>query len=148
MQKTAKFQQVPLYQHDSTCCVYLGTFHSQTHRWVDLYFCDQGGIHPTLIGRFSSDGPDYASGIEPLFDFQFVAYALAVERGLVAREHSSFLRRNPGLDIQALAEAITLGVASVDLTPVDEGTRIGFQAAREWHDRIIHDPAVPVPPAG
>lgn len=45
----------PMWEHDCDCCVYLGTFNN-----ADLYFCPRG--IPTVISRFSSDGPDYCSG--------------------------------------------------------------------------------------
>lgn len=49
----------PLFVHDCSCCTYLGT----TDTKQDLYFCKQGSIEDTVIARFSSEGPDYKSGI-------------------------------------------------------------------------------------
>ena len=49
----------PLYKHDCNNCTFLGTFNNE-----DLYFCKQGGHIPTLIVRYSSDGPDYSSGFQ------------------------------------------------------------------------------------
>jgi len=46
------------YTHDCDACKPLGEFGN-----ADLYFCAQLGI-PTVIARFSSDGPDYTSGME------------------------------------------------------------------------------------
>lgn len=46
------------YKHDCECCKPLGEFGI-----YDLYFCKQGGFEDTVIARFSSDGPDYKSGI-------------------------------------------------------------------------------------
>jgi hypothetical protein len=48
----------PQYKHDCNRCVFLGRFKA-----VDLYFCNQGGSIPTVIARYSSEGPDYTSGI-------------------------------------------------------------------------------------
>lgn len=47
-----------LYQHDCSRCSFLGQ-----HEGHDLYFCEQGGLLPTVIARYGSDGPDYTSGL-------------------------------------------------------------------------------------
>ena len=47
----------PRYRHDCDVCKFLGIFKD-----YDLYFCPQGG-EPTVIARYSSDGPDYLSGM-------------------------------------------------------------------------------------
>ncbi len=69
------------YQHDCTACVYLGHFEE-----YDLYVCPQGGI-PTVIARFSSEGPDYQSGLDAgksgLLPFLAEAYSRAVSNGLL-----------------------------------------------------------------
>jgi hypothetical protein len=71
----------PLFQHDCKCCTFLGT--SPTN--MDLYFCKQGGASDTVIARFSSDGPDYKSGM--VFRHRVPelgqAYELARLQGLV-----------------------------------------------------------------
>ncbi len=50
----------PLYKHDCSQCEFLGS-----HRFMeddyDLYFCLRDGF-PTLLARWSDDGPDYLSG--------------------------------------------------------------------------------------
>ena len=57
-----KVSDTPLYVHDcSTCCEFLGTYASG-HTTADLY-CHKGSIENTVIQRYSSDGPDYGSGI-------------------------------------------------------------------------------------
>lgn len=50
----------PLYEHDCENCQFLGSFNG-----VDLYYCPRQAIDgsPTVIARFSSEGPDYASGM-------------------------------------------------------------------------------------
>lgn len=48
----------PRYTHDCEACVFFGRWGS-----YDLYRCPQGGI-PTVVARFSSDGPDYMSARE------------------------------------------------------------------------------------
>lgn len=54
----------PLYEHDCPKCTFLGTFYSIEHEAVcDLYHCPQGGF-ATVIARYSSDLPDYSSGME------------------------------------------------------------------------------------
>ena len=46
------------FTHDCDCCKFLGTYKKH-----DLYFCVQDGVLPTLIARYSNDGPDYISGL-------------------------------------------------------------------------------------
>jgi hypothetical protein len=48
----------PSFRHDCTACTYLGA-----HDGQDLYHCLQMGALPTVIRRFSSEGPDYVSGM-------------------------------------------------------------------------------------
>lgn len=48
----------PRYQHDCSACTFLGHFAG-----YDLYFCPQGGFSPTVLARFSNEGPDYTSGM-------------------------------------------------------------------------------------
>jgi len=84
----------PRYQHDCDACVFLGE-----HKKYDLYFC--GGDWPTVIARYSSDGPDYTSGIafkdhvEPIGE----AFNRACERGLLKREDYPGMVRCPGCRI-------------------------------------------------
>jgi hypothetical protein len=54
------YSKPPQWQHDCDRCRYLG----QTiggGRITDLYVCGEVNRVPTLIARFSSDGPDYYS---------------------------------------------------------------------------------------
>jgi len=51
----------PEYKHDCDNCTYLG-FEKKDGKMVDLYFCPQHKV-PTIIARYSSDGPDYISGV-------------------------------------------------------------------------------------
>ncbi len=44
------------FKHDCNDCVPLGQ-----HEGYDLYYCPN---EPTVIARFSDDGPDYNSGME------------------------------------------------------------------------------------
>ena len=79
----------PLHEHDCEDCKFLGNFEDQHGRY-DLYFCPQHGA-PTLIARWSSNGPDYMSGL--VFGRQeyqngertplAAAYEQAVLRGLL-----------------------------------------------------------------
>jgi hypothetical protein len=53
----------PVHEHDSECCVYLGTVEGwggNPHR--DLYFCAQHG-NPTVISREGAFG-EYTSGLD------------------------------------------------------------------------------------
>jgi hypothetical protein len=73
--------KAPRYKHDCHECIYLGQ-----DKEYDLYFCPQLGTTPTVVARFSSNGPDYMSGlhaakigeIKPLA----IALNLAIERNL------------------------------------------------------------------
>jgi hypothetical protein len=76
---------MPRYQHDCSSCKFLGKY-----REFDLYFCKQISI-PTVIARYSDDGPDYYSGIDiGLYHFKLrdgnplgVAFAIAIAMGLI-----------------------------------------------------------------
>lgn len=68
------------FEHDCDVCKYLGR-----HEQYDLYFCK---TTPTVIGRFSSEGADYTSGMvfatpdgsKPLYE----AKKRAIKYGLLA----------------------------------------------------------------
>lgn len=47
----------PHFTHDCDDCTFIG--HYEGH---DIYRCEQGGIMPTIIARWGSDGPQYSSG--------------------------------------------------------------------------------------
>lgn len=53
----------PNFVHDCEGCIFLGTYEWEKQSF-DLYTCKQGVNWPTVIARFSSDGPDYLSGLE------------------------------------------------------------------------------------
>ena len=48
--------ETPEFEHDCDHCKFLGHYDR-----ADLYFC--GKSRPTLIARWSDDGPDYISGM-------------------------------------------------------------------------------------
>jgi hypothetical protein len=50
---------LPLYEHDCDHCWFLGRYMAAEGE-MDLYVHPER--HPTVIARFSSDGPDYSSG--------------------------------------------------------------------------------------
>lgn len=72
----------PRWRHDCERCTFLGRFNQ-----FDLYHCGQSNF-PTVIARFSDEGPDYLSGMVfanvsvPLRE----AKRLAEERGLLCTE--------------------------------------------------------------
>jgi hypothetical protein len=51
-----KTNEKPQFTHDCDICTFLGTFNG-----ADLYHHAESS--PTIIARFSSDGPDYTSGV-------------------------------------------------------------------------------------
>ncbi len=69
----------PRFKHDCDICKYLGMYEE-----YDLYFCEN---EPTVIARYSSNGPDYMSGLmfatenrsKPLYE----AKKLAIQQGLI-----------------------------------------------------------------
>ena len=67
----------PKYKHDCDHCTFLGHYNR-----ADLYWC--GGKYPTIIARYSSDGPDYVSGFPSASVNHELAEALnrARDRGL------------------------------------------------------------------
>jgi hypothetical protein len=48
----------PRYEHTCSNCHFLGQMGK-----YDLYVCPLGKVADTLVARFSSDGPDYMSGL-------------------------------------------------------------------------------------
>ena len=92
----------PYYDHDCEKCVYLGSIidgdqtsippgivHAgledlpQNLEIVDLYFCPKGSIRTmSIIARYSSDGPDYASSHIGYIERYHVGLYTAMERTL------------------------------------------------------------------
>jgi hypothetical protein len=60
---TFKIMETPLHKHDCEECNFLGTYEGTK----DLYVCHKQSSRPTVICRYSSDGPDYSSGIDFIF---------------------------------------------------------------------------------
>ena len=56
-------QGAPVHEHDCERCEFLGN-HTYEGAVYDLYFCMDFGKFPTLVARWSSDGPDCYSGLE------------------------------------------------------------------------------------
>lgn len=70
------------YDHDCTNCKPLGEFGD-----YDLYFCPLGGgVNPTLIARYGSEGGSYKSGIA------FVGYDVAITEGYKRAVKEGFLK--------------------------------------------------------
>lgn len=76
---SVKIADTAKFTHDCDACVFLG--HSLSS---DLYFCNGNGNISTVIARWSSDGPDYTSGIALVpHDVRLAAaLGLATQRGL------------------------------------------------------------------
>lgn len=87
----------PQHKHDCNRCVFLGRYSfdgplstgETEHFESDLYVCQSQILGPSLLGRFSDDGPDYVSCPLEL-----------VERDEIAR------RENPSTHGPALLEAL------------------------------------------
>jgi len=67
------------YEHDCANCIPLGEFEE-----YDLYFCDQGGVAPTVIARYGPYG-DYHSGLYFGTTLPFIREAIrrAQDKGLL-----------------------------------------------------------------
>ena len=76
-------RDTPRYTHDCTNCTFLGQ-----HKEFDLYVCAVGKNITTVIARYSSDGPDYVSGL---------SFAVNYRMGMFKRSK----------DISALEKALT-----------------------------------------
>jgi|10_taG_2_1085330.scaffolds.fasta_scaffold37611_4 hypothetical protein len=73
----------PYYDHDCEKCVYLGSIIDGDQKIVDLYFCPKGSIRTmSIIARYSSDGPDYASSHIGYIERYQVGLYTAMERTL------------------------------------------------------------------
>jgi len=64
-------EDAPRYKHDCSNCMFLGNFILDIT--YDLYVCSAGKNISTVVARYSSDGPDYLSGLE---------FALLYEKGI------------------------------------------------------------------
>jgi hypothetical protein len=87
------------YEHDCENCTLLGVVEIEGVIY-DLYHCSSRDGDPTLISRWSSDGPDYSSGAcfgeralvnlvtgkEPVNKPLMVAFTLALANGLDVEE--------------------------------------------------------------
>jgi hypothetical protein len=74
----------PRYKHDCELCKYLGRYGKH-----DLYYCPGGWSQSeTIIARYSSEGPDYISGLVFAEDFAplTVARDRAKEKGLLCTQ--------------------------------------------------------------
>lgn len=76
----------PMFAHDCESCIFLGggSLEGDREVWYDYYYCGQGG-RPTVIARYSSDGPDYLSGMDnvPTTPPLQEAYRRAKNAGLI-----------------------------------------------------------------
>lgn len=79
--------QQPRFAHDKcSACTFLGHVQCPELGACDLYFCSQDVFGPTVIARFSSEPPDYSSGLCFIVSRRALAIAAhrAVEKGLLA----------------------------------------------------------------
>lgn len=89
--------ETPQHQHDCDRCQFLGRFEfdgplsdgTTEHFKSDLYVCPEQVLGPSLIGRFSDDGPDYVSS--PME---------------IVVQHEARMRAEPATHTPALIEAL------------------------------------------
>lgn len=83
---------MPTHQHDCDHCTSLEDCVYGNHTY-DLYFCNQGGLGPTVIARYGDDDSANCSGIPTAQTYKragygdhplAIAYDRAVEKGLIA----------------------------------------------------------------
>ncbi|MBC8739742.1 hypothetical protein F6X40_23805 [Paraburkholderia sp. UCT31] len=55
--------ETPQFQHDCNACAFLGRYVNEEGRSCDLYY-HGGHFQKTVIARFSSEGPNYSSGLD------------------------------------------------------------------------------------
>lgn len=65
-------KEKPVHMHDCDDCIYLGTYSNyrtgSTDKHVDCYWCNKGKSGTNLasiLGRYSSYGPDYSASHPP-----------------------------------------------------------------------------------
>lgn len=95
----------PLFQHDCGHCHYLGTYRDEAGRMSDLWVHLTGAL-PTVIARYSSEGPDYTSGMSFSYGLNAAlteARRRAEQRGL--REYNTWEALNYVSDKDATAVA-------------------------------------------
>jgi hypothetical protein len=80
----------PRYDHDCDACVYLGQYEQ-----YDLYYCPG---EPTIVCRYSSDGPDYRSGLDAAVIFDRVCYQEGLVRALRNPEFRPQITKHLGHD--------------------------------------------------
>ena len=75
-------KNIPNHKHDCDNCTHLGSSES-----TDYYVCRRGtgSFNTTLIARYSSDGPDYGSGVQGYTINPHINLAgnLALDQGLI-----------------------------------------------------------------
>lgn len=86
-------EDTPRYTHDCTNCNFLGQY-----KEFDLYVCAVGKKISTVIARYSSNGPDYASGLGFAKEYRKGMYreckdiiALALAEALARAEKLGFV---------------------------------------------------------
>ncbi len=72
----------PVWEHDKTCCKFLGTVLNAGDKLVDLYYCPTGG--PTVIARYSNEPSDYTSGICFALEGRIQVLEVALLRAILA----------------------------------------------------------------
>jgi hypothetical protein len=78
-------EETPRYKHDCKNCVFLGLY-QENNTIYDLYVCAAGKNISTVVARYSSDGPDYFSGLE------FASTNNALKETLKRAEERGYIR--------------------------------------------------------
>jgi hypothetical protein len=94
----------PVFEHDCDCCTYLGTVSIRNRGRKKIEYMDVdlwihlktfGSLAPSVIARWSSDGPDYMSGTMGTFASESLAMAecIAIKRDLISYDHLKKIAR-------------------------------------------------------
>lgn len=128
----------PIHAHDCKGCTYLGSRHIGADTY-DFYFCKQGGNLPTILGRWSSEGPDYTSGLNErdgvYHASEVLAHGvyLAFDAGLLKRKHVSVLMGIPLVPQEAQCTSTNgagfWGLSQYSLLLDEIGNPISFDVA-------------------
>ena len=84
-------RDTPRYTHDCTNCTFLGQ-----HKEFDLYVCAVDKKINTVIARYSSDSPDYISGLTFAINYRMGMFKRdknisALEKALTRAEKLGFV---------------------------------------------------------
>jgi hypothetical protein len=103
-------EQSPRFEHACDACVFLGRQGAE-----DVYFCLQGGAHPTLIFRSDSEGEEYRSGwhllgeLEPELRARLEETETGADRWYQVRASFTVRAKDENAAVDEISEALRRG---------------------------------------